>query len=503
MNGSRSLRNLRSGLFQQALLLALGLLLPRLVLVSLGSEANGLLNSARQVFACLSLLESGVSAAALRALYGPTGRGDRERVGAILSAAGEQYRRAGLLYLAASLLIAAVYPPAVPSALGRPTVRAVLLLTAAGGALTFFVHGKYALLLRAEGRNYVQTNLASAAQLLLSLGRILLLLRGFGVVAVQGLYLLIQLIQAVYLVRYVRRRAPDLAKRAAPDHTALRQKNYVLLHQLSALVFNNTDTLILTAALGLKAVSVYALYALLFGTVHTLIETVTGSVHHLLGQAYSNDRAKFSALFDGYEAVSFALSFALYAVAASFALPFLRLYTAGITDADYLIPALPWLFAAVHLLSAAREPAVLAVKLAGHYNETAAHSGLEAAINLTLSLLFVGKWGICGVLAGTVAALLFRSVDLICYTNRRLLHRGVGKTLRRLGRNGALFLLVTASASLLHREYGGWLPLVGMAALFTLGTAALFLAVNAAAEGEVRIWAVRLLKSRVSPRKSP
>ena len=45
MKAKRSAYNIIFGILNQAVMIAAGILLPRLVLVNLGSESNGLLNS--------------------------------------------------------------------------------------------------------------------------------------------------------------------------------------------------------------------------------------------------------------------------------------------------------------------------------------------------------------------------------------------------------------------------------------------------------------------------
>ena len=58
--------NVFYGIIGQLITIALGIVIPRLVLISYGSEVNGLLNSVTQIFAYFSLLEAGVGVASLQ-----------------------------------------------------------------------------------------------------------------------------------------------------------------------------------------------------------------------------------------------------------------------------------------------------------------------------------------------------------------------------------------------------------------------------------------------------
>ena len=68
LKAKKGLGNIVTGLFNQLVTIALGILIPRLILTSLGSEANGLLSSVNQVLAYLALLEAGIGTASMQAL---------------------------------------------------------------------------------------------------------------------------------------------------------------------------------------------------------------------------------------------------------------------------------------------------------------------------------------------------------------------------------------------------------------------------------------------------
>ena len=58
------------------------------------------------------------------------------------------------------------------------------------------------------------------------------------------------------------------------------------------MVFNNTDVLILTVFCGLKVVSVYALYNMVFDMVSTLIANINTGFSFKLGQLYNSNRKR-------------------------------------------------------------------------------------------------------------------------------------------------------------------------------------------------------------------
>ena len=97
-NLQKIIRNIGSGLIYQILTLALGITIPRLVLVNLGSEANGLLNSVNQALVYLVLLEGGVGLTITQALYKPVADREHSDINGIMSAANAFYRHVGTMY---------------------------------------------------------------------------------------------------------------------------------------------------------------------------------------------------------------------------------------------------------------------------------------------------------------------------------------------------------------------------------------------------------------------
>lgn len=246
----------------------------------------------------------------------------------------------------------------------------------------------------------------------------------------------------VYLTWYVQKNYSWLDLRAEPDYASLKQSKYVIVHQVSGLIFNNTDVILLTAFCDLKVVSVYSLYSMIFSCVANVIDTICSSVEFVLGQTFNSDKKRFLQLQEVYETYYLGVSFAFFTITLLLFPSFIRLYTSGIKDINYIDPWLPYLFAALYVLMYARRTSSQIINFAGHFQQTQWRSILESVINLSVSVFLVTQIGIYGVLIGTIVALLYRTNDIIIYTNRKILNRFPWKTYRRWGINLAVMVLL-------------------------------------------------------------
>lgn len=297
-------------------------------------------------------------------------------------------------------------------------------------------HLSYPYIFERDGNATTIVNVATHAV------QIILLLSGFNVIAVQSVYFIINLVQMVYLTWYVQKNYSWLDLRAEPDYASLKQSKYVIVHQVSGLIFNNTDVILLTAFCDLKVVSVYSLYSMIFSCVANAIDTICSSVEFVLGQTFNSDKKRFLQLQEVYETYYLGVSFAFFTIALLLFPSFIRLYTSGIKDINYVDPWLPYLFAALYVLMYARRTSSQIINFAGHFQQTQWRSILESVINLSVSVFLVTQIGIYGVLIGTIVALLYRTNDIIIYTNRKILNRFPWKTYRRWGINLAVMVLL-------------------------------------------------------------
>ena len=499
MNAKRGFYNVVFGMIGQVVSIALGIVIPRLVLVSLGSETNGLLSSVNQALVYLNLLEAGIGTATLQALYKPVAEFDVNNINCVMSATNHYYKKVGKWYFSATLCLAMVFPVLIKSELSYFTIFSVVFISGLSQVINFFFQGKYRILMQVEGKSYILTNLGTIVNVAASISKIFLLLNGFSIVALQIMYLFFNLIQMLYITGYIKKKYTWLDLSVTPDYTAISQRKSVMIHQISGLIFQNTDVLILTVVCGLKTVSVYSMYVMLFGMIGTAISTVNSGVSFAMGQTYSVDKKKFLVLYNVFETYNMALTFSLYCVANIFIGPFLMLYTRGITDIRYVDKILPFLFIATYLLSNGRSAAQRVIEYAGHFKLTQNRSIIESTINIVVSLICVVKFGIYGVLIGTIAALLYRTNEMILYASNKLLGRSPIKTYLKWGSNLIIYIACIHSFSKIYKEmiWSNYLKLICYAGVTYIIIMAIFFIINSMIDKKSFNYLMKFMKAHL------
>lgn len=490
--------NLASVVLCQIVTIAIGFLLPRLYIENFGSSVNGVLSTIKQIFTYLCLLESGVGLASVQALLRPVAQGSRGEINGILAATRNYYIKIGYIYAAAVSAIALIYGFAVNTGLPSYVVIALVFLNGIPSLVTFFIEGKYGILLETDGLQYVITNSQIFLQVFSGLLKAAVLLLTNNLILMQSAYCLVSTVQLLYITLYAKRHYKWLDFGVKPNFAAISQKNSVLIHQISGMVFNNTDILLLSFLSDFKAVSVYYIYNLFFSQTEIFISSLVKGFNFALGQLFSTDTEEFLKKYRIYESLYVTANFIVYTAMCVFLLPIIRIYTGGIKDADYIQPALIFLFVIAKLISAAKLPANQVIEYSGRFSETKWHAITEMAINLSLTVIGIIRWGICGALAGTVAAIIFRNSVTVLFVNRRIFRRSAADSFLLTLVNGAVFAAVFAVFGASHFGSLGFWELCRQGLINMPWIATLYIAANAALRPDVYKQLLKAAKGRLA-----
>ena len=422
----KSFFNVSFGLVNQIVTLLFGLIVPRLFITTFGSEVNGLQSSIAYLYTYIALLEAGIGMATVQALYSPLAKGSTEGVNAVLAATNIQYRKIAKVYGLVITVASLIFPLSIKTQLGYFTIAAMFFLSGLSSLVSFLFHGKFVLLLQADGRTYVVSIFSLCVYILTNVLKIVLIFCGLHFVFVYCINAVISVAVASFYYYYRKKNYSWVNYRTTPNMKAISQSNNVVVHQISGVLCNSTDVLVLTYVVGsLALVSVYNIYLMIFDAIRTIINNIFSSVHFILGQTFNLDVEKYKRYHHIYEILDMMVSFTLYSIAYIMITPFLTLYTRGITDIQYIDKFLPLLFVLVKLLSSCREPASQLINFAGHFKQTQNRSMIETGINLVVSIVASYFIGIYGVLLGTIVALAYRTIDMYIYTSTRFLDRSL------------------------------------------------------------------------------
>lgn len=455
----KTVNNIIYGFGTKMLTMILGILIPRLFIVSYGSETNGLLSTITQIFTYLALLQAGIGTATVNALYKPLDDKAWKQVNEVFSQARSYFRRVALVYAFAVVFFSVTYSIVAKTALSRLEVFEVIMLQGFGSFITYYFCAPYTQLLVADGKQYISDNITFAIHVATSVLKIVLVSAGFGIVYVQTAYLAVSLLTIPATIIYCRKLYPELKAYRTRNKNLLQERGAFIVHELSSVIFSNTDIFVISTFCSLSLASVYSVYNLVFGALNSMINTANAGLGFILGQNIYKDKKVFTKIYDIYSSIYDYIVFVVMTTAYILITPFVELYTSGVKDATYIMPGIAFLFVVVNLMSGVRAVGARLITVSGHADATKSHSIWEMVINLAASIFLVNFLGVYGVLIGTVVALIYRMNDIIIYANRVILERSPLHEYTQLVANSALFAVVQFVGKCISIENDSYLSL--------------------------------------------
>lgn len=409
-----------------------GLILPRFVLQNFGSEVNGLVASVTQLLGYTALLEGGIGGVMKAALYKPLANEDEVGISGIFYQISRTFRKLSFTYICFAVILSIAMKFFVDTQYDWFFVFSMVLILSTNTFFSYYVGLPHRLLMTADQKLYIIKFTQIITTVLNLLLCLLVMDLGGGIHLVKltsvVVFLLNPLVQRLYVKRHY-----QLFRNVAADNTQHIQKRDGAIHHLAYFIHRNTDVVILSLLGSLHTVSVYTVYNTVIYVLEQLLGSISSGISGLVGRLIARKEiVELNRIVDRYEACNNMLATGVATVCAILILPFVSIYTGGVTDAQYHQPVFAMLMIAGSYAYSIRHPFGCVVSAAGHYKETKTGAIGEVAINLVLTLVLVKPLGLIGVALGTVVAMSFRTIHTVWYLSKHILQRPVWRFLLKL-----------------------------------------------------------------------
>lgn len=421
MRQKRLLYNTVSSLIFQLTTIICGFILPRLILNAFGSEVNGLVNSITQFLGVISFLELGVGAVVQSALYKPLAEKNQEDVSKIISSANKFFTRLGQILLIYVIALVIFYPQFAGKNFGFIYTATLIVTISISSFAQYFFGIVNRLLLTADQRGYIQYNAQTLAVVCNTAACFILIRVGCSIQIVKLTTSLIYLLQPFLIYLYVRHHY-SIDRKIKYIKEPIPQKWNGIAQHVAAVILDGTDTIVLTLFATLSDVSIYSVYFLVVKGVKQLFMSMTNGITSLIGELWAKQEIKeLNKTFSWTEWVIHTGTTFVFGLTAILIVPFVRVYTLGIHDANYIQPLFAALIVAANAGHCLRLPYNIIILAAGHYKQTQNNYIIAAILNIVVSVVTVKAWGLIGVAIGTLVAMGYQTVWMAVYDSRNLI----------------------------------------------------------------------------------
>lgn len=472
MRSKKAILNIISSLMLQITILICGFIVPKVIITNFGSNVNGLVSSITQFLAYITLLEAGMGPVVKSALYGPIAKKDKKQIENILKATEKFFRVIAAIFIVYLIGLSFVYPLIVKAEFDFMYTMSLVVIISISTLAEYYFGMVYKLYLQAEQKTYVTSVIQIIGYILNTIAVIVLVNAKANIQLVKLVGGFIFVLRPIAQNIYVKKKYNINLREADKDYQ-LKQKWDGLAQHIAAVVHNNTDITIVTIFSEIAEVSVYSVYMLVIRGIKSIIQAFTGGVDASFGDMIAKGEQKqLNKSFKTYELFYYTITTIAYTCTIILIVPFIAVYTFGITDANYIRPLFAILLVLAEFVWAIRLPYSSITLAAGHFKETQKGAWVEAISNIVISLILVWKYGIVGVAIGTLVAMLIRTVEFVYHTNKYILERKQSESTIRFGIIAIQLIVVALLSKLLptyeFTNYLIWIKYACMVLILTL-----------------------------------
>lgn len=408
-----SVRNVSATLINRIITLVLNFLGRTVFIHTLGTQYLGLGGLFGNIFSVISLCELGVGAAITQSLYKPIAQNDELRVAQIINYFTRVYN---IIAVVTALLSAAVIPFLPIITKGEEGIRGlcgIYVLFSLHSVVSYLLAPKRTLII-CDQRLYVVTVIRTVSSIVIFALQIAILKACKDYILYISARIVLLTVEGILINNYADKKYKFLKLRGFPDSEykkrLRRNVRALMLHKTGGVLTHSTDSILISACLGLQCMGKYSNYALVVGSVGTLVDIAMNAVSASVGNlGATSDRKKSEIVMRRLYFLNFWLLTICSAVLVCALNPVIELWIGK--EMLFGLPEVAVIVGSFYA-SCIRDPVQIFLQSYGIFHQSRFMPPARALVNLVLSVLFIKAMGITGVFLGTVASVV--AVPLWC-----------------------------------------------------------------------------------------
>lgn len=195
--------------------------------------------------------------------------------------------------------------------------------------------------------------------------------------------------------------------------------------------------------IGTEQTSIYAVYNSAISLINSLINAALAAPQNSLGQIINTETEKAKKIVHEYEFTAILVAMILFSTTMAMILPFVRMYTSGVNDADYIHPQIAILMVIIAVLQIIHIPSGRCIELSGNFKAVRNIQSVTFVLLATLSAIGAAQYGVIGLLVAKMITNIVLAAMEIVYAHSKVVCIPVKNFLRVLVPN----LLIASSIS--------------------------------------------------------
>ena len=366
---------------------------------------NGLFTD---VLSILNFAELGIGTAMVFSMYEPAARDDEQKLARLMNLYKWMYRAVAASVLLFGLVLLPFLPYLIKGGEGIEHITLIYMMYVLASASSYLLNYKSSIY-QAYQKGYIRAGWTVVCECLKTILQIVALLLTGNFILYLVIQQVMQFLPNIIVSRMVDKEFPYLKE--CHDLPEKEERNGILknigamsMHKMATIIVRNTDSLLMSSFIGLTTVGIFSNYRLVINALNNLMGK--------LAVAFSGSIGNFAALESSdrlyriYREMDF-MFFLLTSYTIGGLMMLLNSFIALLFGKDYCFPmTIVTLIVAEFYISRMRQVNLLFREAMGLFWNDRYKAVAESIINLVASLALVQRYGVAGIVGGTIISSL-------------------------------------------------------------------------------------------------
>lgn len=425
----------------------------------MGIETLGMMKLFTQLLQYLNIVELGLGSASAFALYKPLAEKNEEQVSVIISTIKSIYNKISLLLLGLGILTTPLLPYFMKIENFTQDIYFYWIFYVINTVSTY-LYIKYVILFTANQEFIYVRFIQSISKIFYQILQIIFIKKYHSFLLFILLLFLDNLTQYIFFKVHYNKKYSYIYKTKERYHGLNRDIKNLFWHKIGGLVVFNTDLILISKLVSIEIVGIYASYQLIVQVITTIIGIVTNVIRPKIGKFVSiNSKDIIYLLFKKiniiYIVIAIFFSYVTYEVINSFIVLWL--------GRDLELSRITVILICINILINIFRSIVDVFKESCGFFEDIQAPILESVINLVFSIILGIKYGLNGIIMGTIISnvtviLIYKPILVF----KRCFDKGIKEYIKVYGNYLillviSLFCLNIATKPFIRENINGWI----------------------------------------------
>lgn len=403
------IKNMATNIGGQGIVLLLNFIQRSVFIYFLGKEYLGIQSLFTSIISVLSLADLGITEAIVFALYKPIAEKNEKKIAILMAYYAKAYKIIGMTIGIIGMTLIPFLEYFIKGDIPPINLEIVYLLYVLNTVISYFCAYKRSIL-RADQRGYICNIYQYIFQILQAVIQSLLLIVTSNFI----LYLIIQILFSILTNIFISIKADrdyPYIKAKEVSHLEIEEKKEItknvkalFLHRIGGIVVNNTDTLLMSKFIGIGTVGLYTNYRMIITTVTNVLYQIVSSFTASLGNVgVENNEKKFYEIYKELNIGCYIMYGFSTTCLFNLLNPFIELWLGK----TFLFEKRVVCLLALNFYVLGMRQLIFTARTAlGLFWHDRYKPLVESLVNLIVSFTLVEKYGIEGILVGTLVSYL-------------------------------------------------------------------------------------------------